>query len=169
MSFDLDRDSAAEADSGTPLGGSDPVHRRNERIQRALDQAIYAMEAHEDLDGVRQSLESARNLHRQQADAEESGGEMSDAAIAERARQVLDTDFGVGCYVLNGHAQGAYLGAIEDAATIADIITALDTKSDNLADSAVSELAFLQMRILNAAKSVHGCETDRKREGGSHE
>lgn len=97
-----------------------------------------------------------------------SGPDSTDAAIAERARKVLNPVLsGLGSFIHRGATRDVYREAIDDATTIAEVISALDTKSDELADRAVPELAFLQRRILDTAKAVHDYEADKRREGSS--
>jgi len=97
----------------------------------------------------------------------------ADAAIADRVRRVFGKELRyslLGDYLLRGIGwEDCASEAMHDAWTIGHVISALDTKSDELPDRVVPELGFLQTRLLDVAHAVHRADIDTQSEGRSHE
>jgi len=141
----------------TPFTGDQPdtQYHPNLHANEAMDAAIAEIERLEGDGRVTAQLIEAREAIRAEYRRQrKAGASESDTAVAERVRRVFGKHcWMLGDYLLRGEGwEDCTLAALDDAWAIAEVLSALDVKSDHLADRAVPELAFLQTRILDLEK-----------------
>ncbi len=86
-------------------------------------------------------------------------------AVVERFKRIFGNEVygGIEAYVLRGtDPEAAYETIMEDAAPLAALIAGIDTKSDEIADNAVPQAAWMVERLLRMGQEISRCESDRK-------
>lgn len=149
-------------------------------LVRTLERAQEFLEAGETADtraAIQGALEKAR-----EANIDESDAAAREQEMHKRVDRVLGPGFcNLADYLRTGQPHGLdpHRELIDHATALAEVLAHVDTKSDEITDSAVPRATHLLFSLLFIARTVGDCETEIEAakskarmngaEGGSHE